>query len=162
MKIDTSKRMTVQQLRENLVIFHPETPEEAESLQRRLFGLGFLWKNGSDQVQSTTLLSEGTLVLRDGQMGWNKARVCTGILRTIEDLPTPEEEKNRPKPFTVNEDMSPREQFALLRKMAARIQALEEEVYELRKEVKGDQVEIVKLPIPDRDRRSNKDSGVAP
>jgi hypothetical protein len=50
----------------------------------------------------------------------------------------------------VNEDMTPREQFALMKKMAARILDLEVKVQELQKEVKGDEVEAVKLPLNQR------------
>jgi hypothetical protein len=147
MKIDTSKKVSLQLLQETVVVFHPSTPDEARSLQERLFNLGFKWKNGSTEVQSTELMAEGALVLRNGQIGWNRERIYEGILRTLEDLPTLEEERGRPEPFNVNEDMTPREQFALMKKMAARILDLEVKVQELQKEVKGDEIEAVKLPL---------------
>lgn len=153
-------RMTLPFLRTETVIFHPTTVEEAGFLQKRLFELGLTWKDGSTTVQDTEVLSHGSLVVRDGMMGWKRIRYYedNATMSRIENLPLTEEEVNTPKPFNVSPVMGGRQMTELFAKMAKRITELEDRVEDLEAEMKGDEVHISKLPVTDHRRGADKGS----
>lgn len=71
------------------LIFRPKTVEEAEKIQRRLFGMGYRWRMSGDQVIMQEDCVEKGLTLRDNghiHLGVSDDDMQKGFLCTLEQF----------------------------------------------------------------------------
>jgi hypothetical protein len=69
--------------RDRRLIFFPKTEQEAEFIQRRLFGMGFKWPNGATEARCLDdCVAGGMILTSDGAIYHRPSRSDNGLLCT--------------------------------------------------------------------------------
>ncbi len=82
MKENTAK-ITKELCQNNVLLFYPQTTDEAEFIQRKIFDLGFAWSYGSkvdnldECVSGGMVLDHGTLYYSPDNVSKEKGLLCT-------------------------------------------------------------------------------------
>jgi hypothetical protein len=117
--------------------FHPQSAEEAQFIQERLFEMGFKWREGQTHPLYVDALAHGALFLENGVMFRSSSREASGTFCDIRQL----DEK-----YLSPDQVFMMEQF---NRMAAQIEALTQKVADLESALRPHgEIEKTKRPLP--------------